>query len=215
MEVDHIFIFSNNRGKEASDLIEFGLTEGSNRLHSGQGTTNRKFYFDNFFLEILWVVNEDEIQSELTEKTKLWERSQFEKNGNSRFGLCLVNSKSTDNLFEKSEIYEPNYFPKGMSIDIITNEQNPNLPWTFRLPYRGKKKKNNEPIEHLNGIKSLTKVEFKTQTDSKKIDFEDAFKNVENIKFTKSDSLSLILEFDNIAQGKVKEFPELDLKIKY
>jgi hypothetical protein len=215
MEVDHIFIFSNNRGKEASDLIEFGLTEGSNRLHSGQGTTNRKFYFDNFFLEILWVVNEDEIQSELTEKTKLWERSQFEKNGNSRFGLCLVNSKSTDNLFEKSEIYEPNYFPKGMSIDIITNEQNPNLPWTFRLPYRGKKKKNNEPIEHLNGIKSLTKVEFKTRTDSKKIDFEDAFKNVENIKFTKSDSLSLILEFDNIAQGKVKEFPELDLKIKY
>jgi hypothetical protein len=215
MEVDHIFIFSNNRGKEAIDLIEFGLTEGSNRLHSGQGTTNRKFYFDNFFLEILWVVNEDEIQSELTEKTKLWERSQFEKNGNSRFGLCLVNSKSTDNLFEKSEIYEPNYFPKGMSIDIITNEQNPNLPWTFRLPYRGKKKKNNEPIEHLNGIKSLTKVEFKTRTDSKKIDFEDAFKNVENIKFTKSDSLSLILEFDNIAQGKVKEFPELDLKIKY
>ena len=215
MEVDHIFIFSNNRGKEASDLIEFGLTEGGNRLHSGQGTTNRKFYFDNFFLEILWVVNEDEIQSELTEKTKLWERSQFEKNGNSRFGLCLVNSKSTDNLFEKSEIYEPNYFPKGMSIDIITNEQNPNLPWTFRLPYRGKKKKSNEPIEHLNGIKSLTKVEFKTQTDSKKIDFEDAFKNVENIKFTKSDSLSLILEFDNIAQGKVKEFPELDLKIKY
>lgn len=215
MEVDHIFIFSNNRGKEASDLIEFGLTEGSNRLHSGQGTTNLKFYFDNFFLEILWVVNEDEIQSELTEKTKLWERSQFEKNGNSRFGLCLVNSKSTDNLFEKSEIYKPNYSPKGMSIDIITNEQNPNLPWTFRLPYRGKKKKNNEPIEHLNGIKSLTKVEFKTQTDSKKIDFEDAFKNIENIKFTKSDSLSLILEFDNIAQGKVKEFPELDLKIKY
>ncbi len=215
MEIDHIFIFSNNKGKEADELVEFGLMEGSSRLHFGQGTTNRKFYFDNFFLEILWVVSEDEIQSGLTTKTKLWERSQFEKNGNSRFGLCLVNSKSTDSLFKNSKVYEPNYFPKGMSIDIITNEENPDLPWTFRLPYRGKKKENNEPIEHLNGIKSLTKVEFKTLTDSEKTDFEDAFKNVENIEFTKSDGLNLILEFDNSAQGKVKEFPELDLTIKY
>ncbi|WP_345890681.1 hypothetical protein [Croceivirga thetidis] len=160
-------------------------------------------------------MNEDEIQSDLTKKTKLWERSQFEKNGNSRFGMCLVNSKSTDSLFETSKIYEPDYFPKGMSIDIITNEQNPDLPWTFRLPYRGVKKENNEPIEHLNGIKSLTKVEFETQIGRQKTDFEDAFKNVENIEFTKSDSLNLILEFDNSAQGKVKEFLELDLKIRY
>ncbi|WP_405207359.1 hypothetical protein [Aquimarina sp. LLG6339-5] len=215
MEIDHIFIFSNNRGKEANELIEFGLTEGSSRLHSGQGTTNRKFYFDNFFLEILWVLNEDEIQSELTAKTKLWERSQFDKNGKSRFGLCLVNSESTDSLFEISEVYEPNYFPKGMSIDIITNEENPNLPWTFRLPYRGVKKENNEPIEHLNGIKSLTKVEFEIQTDSEKTNFENAFKNVENIEFTKSNGLSLTLEFDKNAQGKTKEFSELNLKITY
>ncbi|QLG45289.1 VOC family protein [Costertonia aggregata] len=215
MEVDHIFIFSNNKGKEANDLVEFGLTEGSSRLHPGQGTTNRKFYFDNFFLEILWVVNEEEIRSELTAKTKLWERSQFKKNGNSRFGLCLVNSELTDKLFEKSEIYEPDYFPKDMSIDIITNEQNPDLPWTFRLPYRGIKKENNEPIEHLNGIKSLTKVEFETQKDSEKAGFKDAFKNVENVRFTESDGLNLILEFDNNAQGKIKEFSGLNLTVKY
>ncbi len=128
MEIDHIFIFSSNDGKEAEHLVDFGLTEGSSRLHPGQGTTNRKFYFENFFLEILWVVNEEEIQSELTSKTKLWERSQFEKNGHSPFGLCLINSESTDKLFEKSEIYQPNYFPEGMSIDIITNEKHPQFP---------------------------------------------------------------------------------------
>ena len=62
MEIDHIFIFSNNSGKEAKNLIEFGLTEGSSRVHKEQGTKNRKFYFENFFLEILWVINEEEIQ---------------------------------------------------------------------------------------------------------------------------------------------------------
>lgn len=48
MEVDHIFIFSNNQGREADELINFGLTEGSNRVHPGQGTRNRKFYFEIF-----------------------------------------------------------------------------------------------------------------------------------------------------------------------
>jgi len=72
MEIDHIFIFSKNDGKEADKLVEFGLTEGSNRIHPGQGTTNRKFYFENFFLEVLWVIDETEIRSDLTSKTKLW-----------------------------------------------------------------------------------------------------------------------------------------------
>ncbi len=49
MNIDHIFIFTDDDGKDADELVDFGLTEGSNRVHVGQGTTNRKFYFDNFF----------------------------------------------------------------------------------------------------------------------------------------------------------------------
>ncbi|NHF60103.1 hypothetical protein FK220_012165 [Flavobacteriaceae bacterium TP-CH-4] len=215
MEIDHIFIFSNNDGKEANRLVEFGLTESSSRIHPGQGTTNRKFYFENFFLEILWVIDKSEIQSELTSKTKLWERSQFMENDYSPFGLCLVNSKSTDKLFEQSEIYQPSYFPEGMSIDILTNEENPNLPWTFRLPYRGKKKEHTEPIEHQNGIKSLTKAEFEIKDNYGKTEFESSFESVENIEFNKGNRLSLTLEFDNYFQGKIKEFSKLNLIIKY
>ena len=197
MEIDHIFIFSNNDGKEADKLVEFGLTEGSNRIHPGQGTTNRKFYFENFFLEVLWVIDEAEIRSDLTSKTKLWERSQFHKNHFSSFGLCFVNSKLTDKLFEQSQIYQPNYFPKGMSIDIITNEKNANLPWTFRLPYRGEKKAHNEP----------------TNKDEK--EFKTYFKSCENIEFKNGQRNHLTLEFDNKSQKKEMEFNELNLTIKY
>ncbi len=215
MEIDHIFIFSNDSGQESDDLVEFGLTEGSSRFHPGQGTTNRKFYFENFFLEILWVVNEKEIQSNLTAKTKLWERSQFYRNGNSRFGLCLVNSESTDKLFEKSEIYEPIYFPKGMSIDIFTNEQNPNLPWTFRLPYRDEKKTHNEPTKHDNQIKKLTQAEFETPLNKEDREFKSYFESSNNIDFKNSHRNHLTLEFDNFSQNIVMEFKELDLTIKY
>ncbi|UHG94724.1 VOC family protein [Spirosoma oryzicola] len=73
MEIDHLFVFSANQGQEANELLEFGFVEGSSRVHMGQGTTNRKFYFDNFFLELLWVIDEQEVTSELVAPTKLWE----------------------------------------------------------------------------------------------------------------------------------------------
>ena len=215
MEVDHIFIFSNRNGKEADRLVDFGFAEGSSRVHPGQGTKNRKFYVENFFLEILWVVNEQEIQREPASKTKLWERSKFEENDCSPFGLCLVNSISTDRLFEKSEIYQPEYFPIGMSIDVITNKQNPNLPWTFRLPYRGEKKGHNEPVKHSNGIKKLTRWEFEIKTGNRKTGFEDYFKNNTSIAFKKGNRNHLTLEFDNKVQEKINEFPELNLTVKY
>lgn len=215
MEVDHIFIFSDNNGKEADDLLNFGLIEGSSRVHPGQGTTNRKFYFENFFLEVLWVINEKEIQNDITSPTKLWERSQFTKNGYSRYGLCLVNSGATDQLFEKSEVYQPDYFPKGMSIDIITNNENSALPWTFRLPYRNEKKVNNEPKIHANNIKSLTKAKFEVNTSVLDNRFINSFSEFSNISFKQSNHNHLILEFDNQKQGNEEFFSKLGLTIKY
>ncbi|WKK77058.2 VOC family protein [Marivirga salinae] len=214
MKIDHIFIFSSNSGEEANELVQFGLSEGSSRIHPGQGTKNRKFYFGNFFLEILWVVNEEEIQSELTRRTKLWERSQFRRNGNSPFGLCLVNSELTDELFQKSEIYQPDFLPKGMSIDILTNEEYPSLPWTFRLPFRGEGKEHNEPIEHQNGIKNLSGVEFEILTEKGGIEFKNYIRK-SPIKLKKGNRTHLTLEFDNLSQNKSKEFESLNLTIKY
>ena len=110
-DIDHIFIFSNNQGQVADELVEFGLTEGSNRVHVGQGTSNRKFYFNNFFLEILWVHNEAELHSVQTKPSGLWKRADFEHNQFAPFGLCLVNVPETEPLFEKSFRYQPDYFP--------------------------------------------------------------------------------------------------------
>lgn len=215
MEIDHIFIFSNNKGKEAEDLVNFGFTEGSNRIHPGQGTRNRKFYFDNFYLEILWVIDEKEIQSEITSVTKLWERSQFQQSRYSPFGLGLENINSTNQLFEKSKIYKPIYLPKDKWIDIITNEDFPDLPWIFRFPFSGKKSVNNEPIEHFNGIKSLTRTEFEICSEMSDITFLDYFNGIDHIAFKVGERTHLTLEFDNKVQGKKKEFPELNLTLKF
>ncbi len=213
MEVDHIFIFSKNKGQEADEFVKFGFTEGSSRVHIGQGTVNRKFYFQNFFIEILWVESEEEIKSELILPTKLWERAFFMNNQYSPFGMCLVNTNETDLLFKKCIKYQPEYFPKGLEIEILTNEKNPKLPWTFRLPFKGEKKKVDEPITHKNGIKTLTNTEFKLPIIQD--EFTSYFINEKFIQFENSLETNLTLTFDENLNKKEFRFKNLPLIIKY
>lgn len=214
MNIDHIFIFTDNNGIVADELVDFGLIEGSNRIHVGQGTTNRKFYFENFFLEVLWVHDITEIKSVQTEQTGLWQRAEFKNNNFSPFGLCIVSSEDTEILFEKSFKYQPDYFPKGMEIDIIKNEKQPDLPWTFRLPFKGQKTHESELANHRNEISVLTKAIFE-YTSVVEDTFLDNFKNQNNIQFMKSSRYWLNLIFDNGKQNKKQEFNKLNLSIEY
>ena len=211
MQIDHIFIFSNNSGFEADELVNFGLTEGSSRVHPGQGTTNRKFYFQNFFLEILWVHNQPEIQNERTKPTKLWERSNFESNEYSPFGLCLVNDDNSEQIFTNSSTYQPEYFPEGKTIDFITQ---PQLPWIFRLPFKGRKKATNEPLDHPKKLRQLTKTTFITPTVN---DLTESIQKLSGgtINFLTSDKYGLILEFDNGNSKQEIRFQKLPITIKY
>jgi hypothetical protein len=214
MDIDHIFIFTENKGKVADQLVSFGLTEGSSRIHKGQGTTNRKFYFENFFLEILWVHDENEIKSDLVKPTGLWQRANYKTNNSSPFGLCIVNADETDSLFEKSLKYQPDYFPSGLSIDTLTNENQPELPWTFRLPFKGHKKNEVEPTAHANGIKRLTKAQF-TYKKLNSNNFVEKFKNESKIKFVAGCDLKLVLTFDDNSQRRQLQIEELNLIIEY
>ncbi|MBI3218686.1 MAG: glyoxalase-like domain protein [Bacteroidetes bacterium] len=214
MKVDHIFIFTDNHGKVADRLVEFGWVEGSSRIHAGQGTTNRKFYFENFFLEVLWVHNPEELLSPLTKPTGLWKRANHQDNNTSPFGLCLVNTEDTDALFVNAYTYQPIYFPSGLGLDVIQQDNNRDLPWTFRLPFKGQQKNVTEPIIHPNGIRVLTNTlfEYQSQTDNS---FVDHFTNEQSIHFENSTRNWLTLTFDDGITGRTTHFTELQLTIIY
>jgi len=214
MNIHHIFIFTDHSENAAEQLIKFGFTEGSSRIHTGQGTSNRKFYFDNFFLEIIWKHNEDEINSDLTKPTGLWQRANFKANDFSPFGLCLVNSIETDQLFKTAFKYKPSYLPDSMAIDVLSNEDHPTLPWTFRLPFKGQMNQLGEPTIHKNGIQNLSKVCFEHRHvgDNQFLKYFDLDKNIE---FISSSRNWLKLTFDNGKQGKRKDFEALQLTIEY
>lgn len=214
MSIDHIFIFTPDNGQVADELVDFGLTEGSGRIHVGQGTTNRKFYFENFYLEVLWVHNEKEFRSELIEPTGLCQRADFRNRNVSSTGLCLVNSAETDKPFERAFKYQPDYFPKGKAIEILNNEATPSIPWTFRLPFEGQVKNESEPTNHSIGLSKLTKATFEF-TDKNADDFLKHLESEQQLCFVESDRIWLTLTFDDQAKKKSCVFEKLRLTINY
>jgi len=74
LEVDHAFIACAPGAPEGDALVRLGFAEGSRNIHPGQGTANRRFYFENFMLELVWVADQSEATSVQTRRTRLWER---------------------------------------------------------------------------------------------------------------------------------------------
>jgi hypothetical protein len=63
-ELDHLFIRVEVNAREAEHLVEFGLNEGAPNVHSGQGTANRRFFFHNVMLELLWVHDQSRLDAD-------------------------------------------------------------------------------------------------------------------------------------------------------
>src|SRR5881628_844205 len=73
-ELDHVFICTEAEANEAERLADFGLIEGAPNVHTGQGTANRRFFFANAYLELLWVHNPAKAQAGAVNRTRLWPR---------------------------------------------------------------------------------------------------------------------------------------------
>lgn len=215
MKIDHLFIFSENPEKDVEELIHAGLTEGSSRVHPGQGTRNRKFYFENFYLEIMWVSNEKEIKSDLTAPTCLWERANYRSSGFSPFGLILAHTPDTDTLFKDCLIYNPAYLPEDFTFEIITNEKYPSLPMVGRLSAPFQPGNRDEPTLHPMGIRQLTGIRFGIPEADIENDFTLFFKDRDQITFEESKTHHVTLEFDHWRKNRRITFKGLPLTFTF
>jgi hypothetical protein len=125
ISLDHVFICTAENAPEAEALLAMGLVEGSCNVHPGQGTANRRFFFEGGFIELLWVANLVEAQSVLTAPTRLWDRWSGSVNSqNTRqdaqicpfgIGFSANGDVAAPPPFE-SWSYHPRYLPADKSI---------------------------------------------------------------------------------------------------
>jgi hypothetical protein len=133
-ELDHIIFFCGVGAPEAEALKARGLHEGPPNTHPGQGTANRRFFFPNAYLELLWIENPVEAKAPPASETKLWERWSRRKDGSCPFGLVFRPGGRAAVGPIAALPYAPCYFPAGFTIDVASGLPQ-NEPPLFHLPF--------------------------------------------------------------------------------
>lgn len=120
---------------EGARLRRLGLPEGAPNTHPGQGTACRRFIFCNAYLELLWVCDEHEAQSETVRKTQLWDRWVDRQGVACPFGVILRSTgDDVGPPFDTWE-YRPPYLPAPLAIHVAC-EVPLTEPAFFYLPFQ-------------------------------------------------------------------------------
>lgn len=133
MELDHFFILTEPGAPSASLLSNIGLIEGTANDHPGQGTSNRRFFFADSMLELLYIRDAREATVGPGSRLRLPER--IADSSASPFGLVF---RATD---ESTIAHFPGwqYFPEYVSADqyfhVGENSDHFDEPLCILLPH--------------------------------------------------------------------------------
>jgi hypothetical protein len=170
-ELDHLFVLVSEGAPEADRLQAEGLCEGQPNRHPGQGTACRRFFFANAYLELLWVENTDDVQSELVRPLQLWERWEGRSRGACPFGVVM---RPADELEQAPPFsawdYRPPYLPPPLALQVGVNHGSIDEPLVFYFPLRrrpdGMRGPHSQPLEHSGGFQELTALRIFGPTQS-------------------------------------------------
>ncbi len=211
--IDHLFICTAVGAPAADRLIAFGLTEGAPNQHPGQGTANRRFFFDNGMLELLWVENAVEAQSEQTRAMRLWERWTERGRCASPFGIVL---RRAEGSHEPCPFVSWEYRPATMPELVLRVASDTSLQepmWCFFDAVPGGRTR--QPIEHAAGIHRITRVGLVSPgLSGSSVTAAMADRGI--IAVHHGDEHLVELQFDHGRTGRREEFrPDLPLVIRY
>lgn len=223
LELDHLFIFTDAGAPTADRLVESGLTEGTPNTHPGQGTSNRRFFFRNAMLELLWVHDEREARSPEISPVRLWERANYRSSGYSPFGLCF---RSGISVAPNRRIlpfatweFRPPYLPPGSHIEIAA-ETAGSEPLVFATPFAGRPgsypPERRQPLEHPAGLREITSLKLTLPAVE---NISEALRRLARsgiVEFETGDEHLAEVESDRRARGLSACFPpELPLRLRW
>jgi len=216
LELDHLFVFSTAGGAEADELVIAGLAEGAPNVHPGQGTANRRFFFRNAFLEVLFVRDAREVQSPPIAPTHLWERARWRDTGYSPFGVCVRSANAP--LPFACWPYRPPYLPAGMHIDVA-GDTTAREPLVFAIPFGGRPDAvpaaQRQPLEHPNGASEITGLRITLPGDAPRSAALRALADAGVLALATGDAALAELELDHASRGvRIDLRPALPLVLR-
>jgi hypothetical protein len=82
LELDHVFVAAAYEGPEMELLTDAGFLEGPENDHPGQGTASRGVFFENAYLELIWLTDAEVARSPAIQRTRLADRLDPTRAGN-------------------------------------------------------------------------------------------------------------------------------------
>jgi hypothetical protein len=155
LSLDHVFLTVSRGGPEVEPLLEAGFTEGAPNVHSGQGTACRRFFFENAYLEFVWVENQAEAEAPAIAPTGLARRGSGDA-GASRVGVCVRLSAECPDPPVETWAYRPPYLKPGQSIPVGRNSGRVEEPLLFFMP--PDLTQDLPTPRHQNGVRRISRV---------------------------------------------------------
>jgi hypothetical protein len=159
--LDHFVLICDPGAPQADALAALGLVEGSANVHHGQGTANRRFFFHNAYLELLWVDDLEQSRREPAFRTRLWERWMRRHTDACPFGIAL----RPDDPADAEEpppfptwAYHAPYLPQQVSIGIALASPLVEPEFLYMNFATSPQAKGREPLVHPLGLREITHV---------------------------------------------------------
>ncbi len=211
LELDHLFILTDPGAPSAELLINIGLIEGTRNDHPGQGTANRRFFFSNAVLELLYLRDVSEAANSRASRLRFQERAN--NTNASPFGLISKTVAGTTVEPFPGWRYCPPYFQAdqcfhvGENSDLLEEPLCICMPQSMPLPKPQRQPEN--PLMTLSEVRisvPITRPSSTLQTFAKN--------QLISLQLNKPHGMELI--FNEAREGRSKELmPELPLLIRW
>lgn len=199
-ELDHVFLAVSRGAPEIETLLAAGFAEGPPNTHPGQGTACRRIFFDNAYLELLWLEDEAEASAPSVERTGLARRLACLP-GLSRLGLGLRSAGGEDSALPvRTGSYSPPYLPAGVSIEVAASSRKLHEPLLFFVP--GPRRGSRPGGPHPNGAERMTDVTLGLPGDGPASDELAWLQTSGCARIVPADAESLTVVLDHGRQGQ-------------
>ncbi len=201
LELDHVFVAVRPGAPEMETLLRAGFQEGDRNRHAGQGTASVGVFFENLYLELLWLEEPAEAESAPIRRTCLAQRADPEQDALPfGFGLRYAAGVEVPLPFGTWD-YHPPYLPMGAAIPMGTNSNNVEEPLLFVLPW--KSGPGYECPQHPNGVRCVTKVLLTTRSAEDPSAEFSAFMSMGLVSVEVGSAPFLEVELDGCTSGAV------------
>jgi hypothetical protein len=215
--LDHVFVCCAEGAPEAERLARLGLTEGSPNTHPGQGTASRRFFFENAYIELIWVTDPREAQGAAAARTRLWPRWSQRGAGASPFAVILrpADGDEIDPPFT-SWAYHPAYLPPHLAIHVAEGTPLSEPAFFFIGFARSPAPIQTQPLGHGLGVRRITAVEVGMPGGAAPCAAAWAIQDAGLVTFVAAAHHVMTVTFDEVRAGESADLrPDLPLVLRW